>query len=274
MEMSESVIWCEHRLNETCTSCYTVRYKGSFGRKYDTKCPKINKQIVVRENSRWYNNELLEAKRLRRKMEDRWKRGRTPQLRALYTKARNDYNALIEKTKKNYYNNECKKKNDMKKLHIELDDMLGIKKEKILPECISVEDFAQFFNDKIDNIYRSFPCTGDDQVPVIENDGKKLNRFKKISMCDLIRIIRNIKNTYCENDPFPIGDITNATNRHLVYNIYLEIINLSISQSEFPSSEKIAFIKPTYKRKDVNDLNSYRPISNLSFLSKLIESYK
>ena len=92
-------------------------------------------------------------------------------------------------------------------------------------------------------------------------------------MCDLKRVMSKAKSTYCENDPFPVGDIINATNRESVYKIYLEIINLSISLSEFPSSEKVAFIKPTYKGKgDVNDLNSYRPISNLSYLSKLIET--
>ena len=41
----------------------------------------------------------------------------------------------------------------------------------------------------------------------------------------------------------------------------------------FPQSEKLACIKPTYKGKgDQNDLSSYRPISNLSYLSKLIET--
>ena len=41
----------------------------------------------------------------------------------------------------------------------------------------------------------------------------------------------------------------------------------------FPQSEKLACIKPTYKGKDdQNDLSSYRLISNLSYLSKLIET--
>ena len=41
----------------------------------------------------------------------------------------------------------------------------------------------------------------------------------------------------------------------------------------FPQSENLACIKPTYKGKgDQNDLSSYRLISNLSYLSKLIET--
>ena len=48
---------------------------------------------------------------------------------------------------------------------------------------------------------------------------------------------------------------------------------MSIAQAVFPQSEKLACIKPTYKGKgDQNDLSSYRLISNLSYLSKLIET--
>ena len=42
--------------------------------------------------------------------------------------------------------------------------------------------------------------------------------------------------------------------------------------SRFPKSEKVASILPTYKGKgDKDDLSSYRPISNLTFVSKIIE---
>ena len=48
---------------------------------------------------------------------------------------------------------------------------------------------------------------------------------------------------------------------------------MSITQAVFPQSEKLPCIKPTYKGKgDQNDLSSYRTISNLSYVSKLIET--
>ena len=78
--------------------------------------------------------------------------------------------------------------------------------------------------------------------------------------------------SYCENDPLPISDIKKAKNFFKVQEIYLKIINNSLLNCVFPESEKLACIKPAYKNKgDRNDLNSYRPISNLSYLSKLIE---
>ena len=59
----------------------------------------MEKQIVIRDNAKWFNKELLEAKRKRRKFEERWKRAKNRESRALYNKARNDYSTLIEKTK-------------------------------------------------------------------------------------------------------------------------------------------------------------------------------
>ena len=85
-------------------------------------------------------------------------------------------------------------------------------------------------------------------------------------------MIDKVKCTYCENDPFPIRDKKDAENMQLIHSVYLTIINMSLAQAAFPQSEKLACIKPTYKGKgDQNDLSSYRPISNLSYLSKLIE---
>ena len=102
---------------------------------------------------------------------------------------------------------------------------------------------------------------------------KKLNRFQELNLTDLKRVFDKVKCTYCENDSFPISDIDDAENMHLIHSVYLTIINMSITQAVFPQSEKLACIKPTYKGKgDQNDWNSYRPISNLSYLSKLIET--
>ena len=47
---------------------------------------------------------------------------------------------------------------------------------------------------------------------------------------------------------------------------------MSLTQSVFLNSEKLACIKPAYKGKgDKENLSSHRPISNLSYLSKIIE---
>ena len=55
--------------------------------------------------------------------------------------------------------------------------------------------------------------------------------------------------------------------------IISRIINLSLSSGVFSKQLKSALVKPLLKKSnlDPNDLKNYCPISNLSFLSKLIE---
>ena len=91
-----------------CVNCYVRKSKKVFSINYSEKCLIVEKQIVIRDNAKWFNKELLEAKRKLRKLEERWKRAMNRKSRALYNKARNDYNNIIEKTKRKYYNNVLK----------------------------------------------------------------------------------------------------------------------------------------------------------------------
>ena len=54
----------------------------------------------------------------------------------------------------------------------------------------------------------------------------------------------------------------------------LNLINASLTSGYVPQSIKLAVIKPILKKPnlDPNDLSNYRPISNLPFLSKILEN--
>jgi len=55
--------------------------------------------------------------------------------------------------------------------------------------------------------------------------------------------------------------------------VITSMCNASIAKSRFPASHKSAVLDPLLKKPhlDVADLHSYRPISNLSFVSKILE---
>ena len=55
---------------------------------------------------------------------------------------------------------------------------------------------------------------------------------------------------------------------------FCNAINNSLSTGIFPDSMKTAVVKPLLKNQSLNpeELNSYRPVSNLTFLSKMIET--
>ena len=130
------------------------------------------------------------------------------------------------------------------------------------------------FDDKTDRIYRSFMSVNSSNTSFMPQQvNKKLDRLQELNLTDLKRVIDKVKCTYYENDSFPISDTKDTENIHLIHSVYLTVMNMSITQAVVPQSEKLACIKPTYKGKgDQNDLSSYRPIPNLSYLSKLIET--
>src|SRR5664279_745040 len=60
---------------------------------------------------------------------------------------------------------------------------------------------------------------------------------------------------------------------HILAPVITDIVNLSLSTGVFPSQLKQAIITPLIKKPSLDRefLSYYRPISNLSFLSKLTE---
>ena len=60
----------------------------------------------------------------------------------------------------------------------------------------------------------------------------------------------------------------NVIDKHLC-----NIINMDIENYNVPENTKVATIRPTYKKKSRNELESYRPVSLLNAFSKIYERY-
>ena len=54
----------------------------------------------------WYNNDVHQARRVRRKLERRWRKSRLTVDRQIYIEQRTTTNLMIEKSKQDYYNKE------------------------------------------------------------------------------------------------------------------------------------------------------------------------
>ena len=88
---------------------------------------------------------------------------------------------------------------------------------------------------------------------------------------DLIKIVSVMNKTTCSSDPFPSKFLMS----HLptIIDTFMHNINLCLSTSAFPSSCKSAVVLPLIKKPglDPHVFKNYMPVSNLYFLSKLIE---
>ena len=98
-----------------------------------------------------------------------------------------------------------------------------------------------------------------------------LRVFTKITHADVIAAVKNLPNKQCTSDPLPTWLLKQSVEPLAPFRC--ELFNWTLEHGIVPSTFKYAYITPILKKSDLDpaDVRSYRPISNLSVLSKLLE---
>src|SRR3954470_18903102 len=99
----------------------------------------------------------------------------------------------------------------------------------------------------------------------------QITNFKPATTEEVRKIICNSPNKQCSLNPIPTSLFKNLC--HILAPVITKIITHSMNLGYFPDSLKIAVVTPLLKKPtlDKEILNNYWPISNLSFLSKILE---
>nr|XP_049596629.1 uncharacterized protein LOC125980951 [Syngnathus scovelli] len=133
---------------------------------------------------------------------------------------------------------------------------------------------SSFFNSKIENIYHqllSSPSSTPQPEPTFFLSSiPRLSTFPPITSVDLSQILSTMKSSNSPLDPMPSQLVKDCLTP--IAPIIIDI-NSSLTSGTVPSLLKLAAITPLLKKPglDPGDPNNYRPISNLTFLSKLLE---
>ena len=101
--------------------------------------------------------------------------------------------------------------------------------------------------------------------------GVLLNTFMDATEAEIWNIIKLSPVKSCELDPLPPW-LLKECKAELVP-LITDIVNMSLRESMIPKSLKTAHIRPLLKKTglDSDILKNYRPVSNLTFISKVIE---
>ena len=166
--------------------------------------------------------------------------------------------------------NECNK--DTKKLYILINNLTNSKTDNQMPDALSdkalVNTFADYFMEKISKIrdeLHSHP-----EYSPQHRDIDQLVQFHPVSAEHISKEMRQMASKSCELDPIP----TTLLKRLLpwIIDIITDIINESITTGIFPMEWKIAIIRLLLKKLGLTLIHhNYRPVSNLPFLSKVVE---
>lgn len=262
-----------------CLTCFDELTNSVAKDQYEIMCPIIEKEVCIRDSAPWYNSVVDCAKKEKKRKERKWRRHRTELSRLEYVHARNNERKVIIARKREYYQNKTEQAADNgHKLYKILDNLTGKRKCSKLPEGFSddklANDFVQFFEAKIHGIIRSFnDYSRDDLILETPVPAYRLTSFNPITSASLKLIMKKMKPTYCINDPLPFGELFDCDNFDLLIEVLLDLINFSILSHTFPFMEKRAIVKPILKGAlDPQCLTSFRPVSNLTFLSKVMEN--
>jgi len=160
-------------------------------------------------------------------------------------------------------------KSNPRQLWRTVDDLLG-RGRVSESSAIDVEAFSRFFATKVANVRLNTsnapPASFSHMRPDVV-----LRCFSPLTTGDVIDAVRQLPDKFSAADPVPTSVLKQVID--VIAPFVVELFNRSLSEGHFPAVFKEAFITPVVKKPglDVTDTSSYRPISNLSVLSKLLE---
>jgi len=141
-----------------------------------------------------------------------------------------------------------------------------------VPPCdnIEAEQFHRCFDDKIAAVRSS---TSDAPPPSFSPTSADFSQFQSVNVDDVVAAIRTLPDKSCVLDPFLTSLLKTIV--HIIAPFLTELFNRSLSNGVVPEVFKVAHITTLLKKSDMDpmDPRSYRPISNLSVVSKLMARF-
>ena len=257
----------------------------------------INDNIVTKQikqksksnNKPWYTSEATDLNSKVMIQKRKFLKFRTKKLENSYKKLRKEYNKLLKKLKVDYYHNEIfLAQGDGKKTWKIINQVLNRKPKGandnaniILRDengelCSDQTKVANLFNDYYINmapeLAKTIPKSDIPPEVMILNapQPEEIFSFKEVTTFEIKQIIKGLS----PKNSSGYDSISNRLTKGLINCISepLKIItNNSFKEGEFPSCIKTAKLTPLFKAGDKHESSQYRPISQLSSLSKIIE---
>ena len=251
------------------------RYDSVLTALLDIHAPAKNVVITDRQNAAWYSPELRAAKQERRRAEDLWRKTKLQVHENAFRSVKNDYNRRVREARSKYLQEAIRENADNPRhLFTTTSRLIGNKKERALPSGRSdaqlAQEFATFFMEKIRLIRDSIDDLASPVDSLLQCESS-LDCWTPVSEAEVERIIRASPTKSCPLDPIPTDLLKDCL--QILLPPITSIINLSLSTGVVPPNFKIARVIPSLKKPslDHNQLNNFRPVSNLPFLSKILE---
>uniref|UniRef100_A0A669EZ27 Reverse transcriptase domain-containing protein n=1 Tax=Oreochromis niloticus TaxID=8128 RepID=A0A669EZ27_ORENI len=248
-------------------------FTSSLRTTLDTVAPVKTKASNQKYLTPWYNSQTRSLKQITRKLERKW---RVTNLEGHHLAWRNSlllYKKALRKARTSYYSSLIEEnKNNPRFLFSTVARLTNSQRstEPTIPLTLTSNDFMNFFTNKIliirEKITNNHPTDVILSTATFSTIDVKLDSFSPIDFSELTSIINSSKPSTCLLEPIPTKLLKEVL--PLINASILNMINLSLIIGYVPQAFKVAVVKPSL---DPAVLANYRPISNLPFISKILE---
>ena len=247
----------------------------------DNHAPIKSREITLRPKAPWYTNEIDDKKRIRRQLERKWHKTRMNADWNRYKQQCYAVNKLIDSSKSAYYTDLINNgSSEQKTLFRTVSNLLHtntIIRYPSSPDPMSLANsFSDFFTQKIVKIRGDIEDellikNIENPIPDADSCPYEFHTFREVGKDEVLHLIQRVATKSCSLDPLPVVMLNHCFKDILP--VVARIINLSLESGTMPDSLKIAVVQPLLKKYNLSyeKFCSFRPISNLKFVSKSIE---
>ncbi|KAK3526395.1 hypothetical protein QTP70_025429, partial [Hemibagrus guttatus] len=245
---------------------------SSLSSTMDFLCPL---STIRRKNSSpapWLSDVLCNNRRELRSAARKWKKSKLDTDLTSYRTLLSKFSLDVTSAKTSFYKEKLETSaQDPRKLHNIFSSLLNPPAPPS-PSSLTAEDFASFYTEKIERIcqtFTSFPTS-----PTSHNQHSatpSLTQLSTVAAEEVLQITRSCNPTTCPLDPIPSAMLQTISPDLLPF--ITTVINGSLTSGHVPTAFKKARVIPILKKPalDPSDISNYRPVSLLSFLSKILE---
>ena len=232
--------------------------------------------VIDRPKVPWFIDEIKKLKCELRRLEKKAITNNLPSDWNNYHRVRNQYSAHLKCARVNYYSNlidQCA--GDSRKPFRVVNSLSKEPLGTCLPEHDNAtklaSEFFSFFVTKIELIKEDLNKIYVQEPRLLTvNAAEKLHHFSAVSVEAVSKIICESTNASCKLDPVPTWLLRSCLD--VLAPSITEMVNMSLLTGLVPDNWKTALVTPLLKKPSLYlVLKSFRPVSNLPFISKVAE---
>lgn len=255
---------------------YMILFKSTLLQILNKHAPQKVIKVSSKQSKPFITPEIKQEKAKRSRLETKYRKTRALIDLVNYKNQAKIVSQLITNSRRAYFRNLINNSaSNPHKLWSALNGFLNRTSSTVLPSSDSsstlASSFVQFFACKIHRLSANISCDSlsPHSPPYIAPP--IFSNFPLVTESEVKNVILSCSDSTCCIDFIPTKLLKSCIDSLLP--AITKLFNFCIAESTFPIDFKYAVVTPLLKKDSLpkDDLNSYRPISNLNFLSKVLE---